>query len=186
MSRKVLSRISFSLLFICFAMAPARAQVFCPTNIGFESGAFSPWECLIGENKGKKTMTVTTPVPLRHTITSGSGLDYYGKFPIVDPISGLYSAKIGNDTTGKQMEEIRYKFNVPTGLNNYSLVYRYAVVFEDPAHVAGDQPYFEVRVSDSATGNVITCASFTYVSGSALPGFALSDSLGRYGLSTVY
>jgi gliding motility-associated-like protein len=188
MSRKVLSRISISLLFICFAFAPATAQVFCPTNIGFESGALSPWVCLSGIHSGgkKNALAVTTALPTRHTITNGSAVDYYGGFPIVDPISGLYSAKIGNDSVNKQMDALQYKFKVPTGLNNYSLVYRYAVVFEDPVHTAADQPYFEVRVTDSATGNTITCASFIYVSSGTLPGFVQSDSFGRFGNSVVY
>jgi gliding motility-associated-like protein len=61
------------------------------------------------------------------------------------------------------------------GLNNYSLIYKYAVVFQDPGHTPAQQPRFVVRVFDSATNQVLPCADFTYIAASNLPGFQTSN-----------
>ncbi|MBL7719944.1 MAG: gliding motility-associated C-terminal domain-containing protein [Flavipsychrobacter sp.] len=120
-------------------------------------------------------MTATAPVNGRHEITNGPGVDQYGNFPIVAPGGNQYSLKLGNNVTGAQAERVRYYVQVPSGLNNYSLVYRYAVVFENPGHNANDQPRFEVRGYDSATMTPIPCATYTYISsGQGNTGFTQS------------
>src|SRR5690606_1188794 len=58
---------------------------------------------------------------------------------------------------------------------NYSLVYRYAAVLQNPGHTAAAQPRFEVKAYDSATNLPIPCAQYSYVPGSNLPGFTLSS-----------
>lgn len=165
------------------------AQTFCPTNINFENGNLSNWSFDTATNNGASGITTLTPVaaiPSRHALTSGSTTDYYGGFPIVDPVGGSYSLKLGNDSIGAQVDVAHYTVHVPATVNNYSLIYRYAVVFENPSHTATNQPFFRVRVTDSATGNVINCASFTYVAQSGLPGFSTSAYSGVLGHAVVY
>ncbi len=151
----------------------APAQNTCPPNIDYEQGSFAGWECATATNNGNGS-PVWTPVAAianRHTITSGGAVDPYGNFPVVAPGGGMYSVKLGNNATGAQMERLRYTFQVPVSANNFNLIYRYAVVLNDGGHPANQQPYFEVKVTDSANNTVIPCNNSTYVSNSNLPGF---------------
>lgn len=153
----------------------ATAQtVFCPTNVDLESGNFNNWRLYTGTCCPINTPTLSGVVATRHTITSGSSLDLYGNFPIVAPDAGLYSLKLGNNGTGSQAERARYYVRVPSGLNNYSLFLRYAVVLEDGGHDASEQPRFEVKGYDSITNVPLPCVQFNFVASSSLPGFTTS------------
>lgn len=164
-------------------------QLFCPSNINFENGNLNGWKFDTASNNGSlgisTPVTVSAPLSGRHTLTSGTATDYYGGFPIVDPVGGSYSLKLGNDQVGAEVDRARYTFTIPATVNNYSLIYRYAVVLENPTHISSDQPFFKVRVYDSATGNVMNCASFTYVSQSSLPGFSTSSHSGNHNNGAV-
>jgi gliding motility-associated-like protein len=158
----------------------ASAQVYCPSNINLENGNFSFWTFDTGTNYGIKGITskrTFTPLRNRETVTSGSDTDFYGGFRIVDPLDGSYSLKLGNDSTGAQVDIARYTFTVPGNINSYRINYRYAVVFEDPKHAPYDQPFFRVRIYDATTNDTLACASSTYVSNSSLPGFQLSHRM---------
>lgn len=159
------------------------AQTFCPSNINFENGNLNLWKFYTASNNGSSgisTLTNVSAISGRHTLTSGTATDYYGGFPIVDPVGGSYSLKLGNDQVGAQVDQARYTFTIPANVNNYSLIYRYAVVLENPSHNSSEQPFFRVRVYDSTTGNIINCASFLYVSQSSLPGFSTSSQNGNH------
>jgi len=177
-----------SIILAC-TLQQANAQVFCPNNINFENGNLGYWKFDTAINNGAAgigPITVVSPLANRDVLTTGAAVDYYGGFPIVDPLGGSFSLKLGNDSIYAQVDQAKYTFTVPSNVNNYSLIYRYAVVFENPNHAAAEQPYFKVRVYDSSTGNPINCASFTYVSQSSLPGFSTSTHVGRFGNSVVY
>ncbi|HRO41685.1 MAG TPA: gliding motility-associated C-terminal domain-containing protein [Flavipsychrobacter sp.] len=153
----------------------ANAQTSCPPNIDFEQGNTNNWIFYTGTCCPISTPNLSVGAMInRHTLTFGTTNDQYGGFPIVAPGGGQYSLKLGNNSTGAQAERARYYVRVPSGLNNYSLIYRYAVVLQNPNHQAADQPRFEVKVFDSATGAALPCGQFNYVSSSSLPGFALS------------
>lgn len=143
----------------------------CPANIDFEYGNFSNWQLFIGNCCPIGTPFLTGPIAGRHTITSGTGTDPYGGFPIVAPNGGNYSLKLGNDQIGGQAERARYYVHIPNTPGDYIFLYRYAVVLEDPNHLSPDQPRFEVTAFDSASGNPIPCAQFSYVASPVLPGF---------------
>lgn len=149
-----------------------QSSVPCPTNIDFELGNFTNWKLFTGTCCAINTPT-SGIVAGRHTITSGTANDPYGGFPIVSP-GGNYSLKLGNNSTGAQAERAKYFVHVPAGINDYSLVFRYAVVFQDPSHAAADQPRFEVKAYDSITNAIINCSQYTYVATSNIPGFTLS------------
>ncbi len=185
----------FLLFITTVCLLPAlnvRAQLFCPANINFEQGSLANWKFDTALNNGASGITTpvnVTPISTRHALTSGATTDYYGSFPIVDPNGGSFSLKLGNDAVRAQVDRARYTFTIPANVNNYSLIYRYAVVFENPTspvHTSSEQPYFKVRVYDSATGTTINCASFTYVSQGGLPGFSTSTHTGTVGGAVVY
>lgn len=166
-----------SLLVLLGVSTRSNAQSACPPNIDFEEGTTAFWTFFTGTCCPSGAISATTPSPPlvnRHELTTGPGTDFYGGFPIVAPGGGIYSMKLGNNSTGGQAEKARYYVRVPAGSANYALVYRYAVVFQDPGHDEEDQPRFEVRAVDSATGLSVPCAEYTYVAGGGLPGFLAS------------
>jgi gliding motility-associated-like protein len=166
----------FGILLLSFLLLVRQAngqQISCPTNIDFEQGLGS-WTFYTGSCCPISANTLTGAINNRHTWTSGVATDPYGGFPVVSPGGGLHSLKLGNNSVNSQAERATYTFTVPTGVNNYSLIYRYAVVFEDPQHATADQPRFQVRAYDTATNTTIPCSQHTYVASSSLPGFSLS------------
>ena len=180
-------RLSLFIISFCFIL-PVASQT-CPYNIDFEKGTFDGWQCYIGTfgvmgpPGGDPVITLTAtpttgPEPNRHTMYSlGDGFDGYGGFPVACPNGGRHSVKLGNDGSGAQAEGISCEFIIPAGQDKYTLVYDYAVVFEDPFHFASQQPRMEIEVTNVTDHHKIDCSSFIYYpNGSSLPGFKLSNS----------
>lgn len=168
-------------IFLCFVVFVSAdisrchaQQVLCPNNLDFEQGSYGYWEFYTGSCCPINTNFFSGPLPGRHELQFGPGFDKYGGFPIVAPGGGSYSLKLGNDSAYWQAERARYYIQVPNGTASYTLIYRYAVVFQDPGHIPSEQPKFEVNVYDSSSGQKIACNSHLYVSSSNLPGFQKS------------
>jgi gliding motility-associated-like protein len=166
-----------------FAQAPG-----CPPNIDFEFGDLSLWECRIGFVQAPTpaslpysaiiTNTITPPIPNRHTITSGPGVDPYGLFPVVAPGGGTKSLRLGNDSVYFEAERVVYKLKIPVNMDSFAIRFKYAVVFEGP-HLSNQNPRFELNAYDSATGLEIPCVAQFYIGGPGIPGFFASpDSMG--------
>ncbi len=145
----------------------------CPPNIDFELGNYGSWQFYTGACCPISTPTAGQVIN-RHTLTNGIATDPYGGFPIVSPSGGLYSLQLGNGSAGSQAERATYTVHVPATLSNFSLIYHYAMVLENPSHAPADQPRFEVKAYDSATNLPIACSDYSYVSSSTLPGFIQS------------
>jgi len=152
----------------------------CPPNIDFELGNFDGWRFYTGNvfnNGGVHQFSLAEaigPLEGRHTLLSalGAGTDPYGGFPTNSPNGSAYSVKLGNDMGGGEGEAISYEFVIPTNRNTYSLVYYYAVVFQDPQHEIYEQPRMEIEINNLTDNSRIECASFSFIPfGSGLPGF---------------
>ena len=151
----------------------------CPPNIDFESGTFDNWTCYTGRTtafdfQNQINLYPTGPTPDSHAlIKANSGqVDKFGGFPVNCPNGSGYSVKLGNERGGGEAEGISYEFTIPTGKNEYSLIYHYAVVFQDPVHEIYQQPRMVVEVTNVTDNALITCSSFSFVPfGSILPGF---------------
>lgn len=99
-------------------------------------------------------------------------LDPYGGFPVNCPNGSGNSVRLGNDQSGTEAEGMSYEFTIPLNKNEYSLIYNYAVVFEDPSHEEYQQPRMEIEITNVTDNTLIDCSSFTFVPiGSGLPGF---------------
>jgi gliding motility-associated-like protein len=156
----------------------------CPPNIDFETGTFDSWTCYTGSvsaNGGQNTISLFPtggPVFNQHTMYSANQsaeVDRFGGFPVNCPNGSGHSIRLGNETGGGQAEGISYEFTIPSNQNNYSLVYQYAVVFQDPNHQEFQQPRLEIEVTDVTDNETIYCSSFTFFPiGSLLPGFFVS------------
>ncbi len=107
-----------------------------------------------------------------YTITYPGELDFYGGFPVNCPNGSGQSIRLGNDLPGTEAEGISYEFTIPANQNQYSLIYNYAVVFEDPGHELYQQPRMEIEITNVTDNSIIDCSSFAFVpNGSGLPGF---------------
>ena len=186
--RNSLSRLfaQFLLPFSFFSLVSLQtnSQV-CPPNIDFETGTFANWTCYTGSVSaagGANTIFLTPaagPVPNQHTMYSAptTELDYYGGFPVMCPNGSGNSIRLGNNTGGGQAEGISYEFTIPAGRNIYSLIYHYAVVFQDPNHEIYQQPRLEIEVMNITDNTILNCSSFTFIPfGNILPGFFLSPN----------
>ena len=159
----------------------------CPINIDFESGNFNGWTCYSGsvaQVAGKNVITLNSsggPLFSQHQLfdaaISTGETDYYGGFPVICPNGSGYSVKLGNNSGGHQAEGISYEFTIPANRNTFSLIYHYAVVFQDPRHLDFQQPRLELEITNLTDNELIECSSFTFFPlGSPLPGFFQSPN----------
>lgn len=171
------------------AAITARAQL-CPENIGFEDGTFNHWTCYAGSvSSSVVSMSPTAPIAGRHTIiknTSPQLRDIYGGFPINCPNGTGYSIRLGNNEVNSQAEGITYTYTIPRGQENFTLIYYYAVVMQNPDHAPSDQPQFTAALTDVTTDETIlsgapqsyksdlSCGNHTFVAASDLSGFGNS------------
>jgi len=151
----------------------------CPPNIGFDFGNFANWDCFTGDVVAVGTTNLVTVAPSlptanRHVIyprTNPSALDPYGLFPINPPDGSGYAIKLGNNVNGAEAERIRYMINVPANAEDYSITYRYAVVFQDPGHERYEQPRLSAKLLDVAENKYLPCSSWEFISDDTIPGF---------------
>lgn len=162
-----------------------------PPNLDFGSNNFSNWKCWVGySNPGTAatgpafgTSSVSSPIggnapgptttnKSRHAITSGTGTDYYGGFPIVCPAGAPYSLRIGNDSAYSRADRVQYFIHVPATSSSYNVQCQIAAVLQDGLHAPSDQSSFKVVAYDSATGTVIPGANNLYIAKWAIPGFS--------------
>ena len=147
--------------------APVDNFSFCPPNLDFENCDFTNWTCYIGENRRGNLSLAQSPVtPNRHTIVSqGTGVDNYGGFPTSPPDGSSCAMRLGNPIAGFGAEQIEYNFQIPNGVTDYTFMYQYALVFEDPGHPQAIQPRFRVQLTDVTSGQIVYCASVDYTAG---------------------
>ena len=167
-------RLLYLIIFIVFSYTGFSQCI----NADFELGNFTGWQ-------GRRGVCcpINTPiigiVPGRHTIMSGNGTDpnTCNQVPVVSPFGGNFSARLGNDNINNQAEELRYSFVVTP--NSTLFTYQYAVVFEDPVHIAAEQPRFETLII--VNGITIPCTQYTVTAASNLTGFQTCPGIDSQG-----
>ena len=146
-------------------------------NLDFETGTLVGWEGGTGQ---------CCPVEIkysgiirgRHTIMKGKGVDpnTCDNLSVVAP-GGSYSARLGNDSTGKEAESLSYTVDITEA--NSLFIYKYAVVLQDPGHKPEEQAYFRVNIyNDNRELIDPTCGSYNVIATSNLPGFKTCDKYG--------
>lgn len=180
---------SFALL-LCALLLHLVSIAQCPPNIDFESGNFDGWTCYTGytaavNGQNEINLSISGPTSDRHTMyTANSGLfDTYGNFPVNCPNGSGHSIRLGNDKGGGEAEGISYEFTIPANRNVYSLMYYYAVVFQDPNHQEFQQPRMVVEITNVTDNTLISCSSLTFIpyGSNVLPGFFVSSVAGDDG-----
>lgn len=142
------------------------------TNIDFESGNLSGWNATTGYNPLYNSAGCCQSAGGAQIVTSGTGTDICGGFPIVAS-GGNFSVKLGNNGTGGIADRLEQTFAVT--VSNANFTYRYAVVFEDPGHALADQPKFQIEMLDSS-GVQIPCTYYNVAAGQNIPGFLNSPN----------
>jgi gliding motility-associated-like protein len=153
----------------------------CP-NIDLSEGNFNSWQGYTGSCCNINTPTPGI-VPGRHTIVSGAGFIPFtcNQVPEVPP-GYDFSARIGNSNTGAEAERITYTVDVSD--ESTLIIYRYAVILEDPGHSPSEQPRFLARVRN-ANGQVIQCTVYEVAASANLPGFVNCGSVVYQNWTTV-
>ena len=166
--------------FLLLSFCNYRVIAQCPPNIDFEQGDFAGWQYYqsrIPIGGGKINWGFPVPVdPVRLKLINHniSDTDYYGGFPVMCPNGSNYALKLGNDGINNEADRITYTFTIPVNQNEFSIIYNYAVVFEDPGHLAGFQPRFTVEIFNITDNKTDTCSSFDFIVQGGLPGFLIS------------
>jgi hypothetical protein len=168
---------AFSCFLFTLSWLLVSGQNKCPENIGFDRGDFGGWECfagIISKIDGAISLAPSAPSIVRHVMIHNAApfaVDPYGGFPANCPNGSEYSIQLGNNSAGAQAERVAYSFTIPDDQDNYSIIYQYAVVFQDPGHEDWEQPKFTANIYDETLGEYIGCSSFFFRASSDLPGF---------------
>jgi gliding motility-associated-like protein len=161
----------------------ANAQAgLCPANMDFEFGDFTNWNCSYGLVRDSSGFNVYGPmtagqVPGRHSIIGApGGVDPFGGFPQLCPNGSGYSMQLGNSSSARKASAISYTYDIPTTAGNFSILFHYAVVLQDPNHAPQQQPRFRARIVDLTTNAPLPCVTFDFTASASLPGFLPSPS----------
>lgn len=172
-------QVVFLFLLLCMGTTSVIGQ--CPPNIGFEKGNFDNWETLAGkiDQTGNISLSTVIPDPNNHSLfdanINSKDTDPYGGFPVVCPNGSGYSVRLGMDQGGADAFGLHYTFTVPQTTGDYSLIYNYAVVLENPQnHQPHQQPLFSVRIFNVSDNKYEDCGSFQFIAAPNLPGFKLA------------
>jgi len=147
----------------------------CP-NLDFGYGNLTNWQCYSGScSNGNYFVQPDTQIRGRITVMNATLLQNQGNFydehcNIIKKVPDGYdfSCKIGNDSTGSQVDGIEYTMTVDT--NNALLILGYAWVMEDPGHYVYESPGFTMRIKDTLGRNIvgIPCSSISFISGNGM------------------
>ncbi len=178
--------------FLGFHSFLSNAQSGCE-NADFELANFQNWSgetglvtssvCCAINNTSNQSPATNGIIPGRHTIMTGTGTDPYtcGQLPVVAPGGGTFSVRLGNDVSAghtypdAECERLRYVYNISSQTS--LIIYKYAVVLENPPHTEADQPRFEARLLDQ-NGNIIPCTEYIVVASTGNPAFFTCPSTG--------
>lgn len=156
------------------------------TNIDFESGDFTSWIRTWGYHPLHAPGTCCTNAFGDQTImgpTTTPSLDPYGGFPVVYPLAGSYSVRLGSTSGGGIADRLSQTFSVTAATSNFT--YRYAAVLNDGGHNAGEQPQFIARILD-ANGVPIACTTYSVYASLGSGTYSLSNLKNPTDNSDVY
>ncbi len=180
-------------LFTCASFSLSIAQSGPPvttqliSNPGFELGDFTGWTGATGDNNSNSFAPLNNIVPgivsttmnaalndlnARHTIvSSASGMDPYGNFPVAPANLGNFTARLGGTTPNYQGEILEQTWLIDPGQPYLKI--NYAIVLNGGGHPASQSPYFRYDLLDWA-GNQLMPG--VYLQGESDTTFTVSPS----------
>jgi hypothetical protein len=133
---------------------PKVMQAQCP-NLNFSLANFNYWQAYAGTLGGGVGPTQNFVIPGRHTIMDAEQLlsidnmqdENCNVIPKV-PLGFSYSARLGNDLAGAEMEALEYTMSIDS--TNALLIVHFAWVMEENSyHEASASPKFVMAIKDS-------------------------------------
>lgn len=138
-------------------------------STGCHPNATSPASC-----NGVGCCPTTGIVAGRHEIISTQGTDACGGFPLI-PAGRKVVAKLGNNLTGSQAEQLSKTFKVTEETSGFT--YWYALVLQNPTgHTSAEKPAFSIIMTETLTGDTIPCSYYFVSAGEGIPGFVNSTA----------
>ncbi|MBI3500169.1 MAG: T9SS type A sorting domain-containing protein [Bacteroidetes bacterium] len=170
------------LLFILFVIAMARFAPEAISQTCDSMGVENGWAGWLWQNGGdtgslppvwygapaaNPSTSPAGPGGNFYTITSGTGIDTNGNFPVVCPGFGNHSIKIGDDCgTASNCNKLSYAFTVTPQDTNF--VFAYAFVMNN-VQLPGDMPRVYFSIYDT-NDDSLPCAYYNFWVGANLPG----------------
>jgi gliding motility-associated-like protein len=162
--------------------SPKDMQAQCP-NLNFTLANFNYWQAYRGSCSPSVAIYPSSATPGQHTIMDAEQLILTNQLqdenciviPKVPP-GFRYSARLGNSSTGAEMEALEYTMRVDS-LNSL-LILHFAWAMEDPSHAVSEQPKFTMTIKDSL-GRVMTdvpCGNVDFPAGQGLMNLACKTS----------
>lgn len=133
-------------------------------NWGFEAGTFDFWDSM------RTTWQGGTPiVPSDKSTIVSSGFD-----PIANTIAmvlhGNHAARINNQDNSYHISTVTRDIVVPSDAATFALAFNWAAVLEDPQHDPADQPYVDISVTNTTSGEVLYKRRY-YANDPSFPGW---------------
>lgn len=155
-------------------------------NVGLETGDYTGWEPLIGENSNSfgPLMNIRPVSPwqmnqlpnicgvdtARHgIIVDTMGFDPYCNIPLSSPLGGSHIARLNRYCAGSQGAILEQTFSVSTAAK--FLNYAYLVVLQDGGHMQGEQPYFSAYALDVNGDTIPNSFVYSQANNGFTPGF---------------
>lgn len=140
---------------------------------------WSPGIVTMGNNNPAQPVSpgFTTPTQNRHTVLSvpptvnnppyncvgwdSIAIDpsnHLSGIPFVPPYSNGVTCRLGNANTGEETERLRY--NLAVSSSNSQITLSYAVVLQNPGHLANNQPFFQINLYDQSGNAISGCGNY--------------------------
>ncbi|MDR2411027.1 MAG: hypothetical protein LBE13_23355, partial [Bacteroidales bacterium] len=153
-----------------------QAQTSCP-NLNFSYANFTNWQAYLGSCGSGINISPSSATAGRHTIMDAQQLMMTGQMqdercisiPKV-PTGFNYSAKLGNENIGAEMEALEYTMFIDS--TNSLLILHFAWAMEDPSHDPAAQPQFTMTIKDSMgrtiSSSTLPCGNVNFVASQGL------------------
>ena len=162
--KKKKSLLIYYFLFFFAVMSAYGADPYCQ-NLGFELGDFTNWKgytwVLITNKDSILSKPKTSSLKRQTIMTDVNAYDTKTNRQLkIVPPGFKYSARLGDAVNGGLMESLSYKLQVDA--NNALLIYKFAVVLEDPIsdHKKFEEPRFKVTLFDELGDTIKSCANY--------------------------
>jgi hypothetical protein len=157
-------------------------------NLGLETGDYTGWTTLIGENdlnsfgtlsnirsvspwQVNQLPTVCGVDTARHGIILDTmGFDPYCNVPLTSPLGGSHIARLNRYCAGSQGAILEQTFSVTAAAK--FLNYAYLVVLQDGGHMQGEQSYFSAYALDVNGDTIPNSKVYAQANNGFTPGFS--------------
>jgi len=179
-----MKRLAFLIVLVLGSMffKSVNIQAQCP-NLNLSYGDFTNWEAYIGSYVNVPLIEKNSVIPGRHTIMNAQLLTSTGNM-IDERCTGIpkvptgfnYSAKLGSEAGGAEMEALSYELTVNS--DNALLIVHFAFAMLITGHQPSGQPQFNIVIKDSVDTPISTipCSELKFTSSQDLPEWKCKSS----------